>query len=202
MHVTVRASSSVNVHVDELVSKAARLTRLLNWMCLSMPKLGGGVLDVPLDRRPVGQCHFVGPRLELEAESEQVGVRNGCRDIGTDPRTTHFLPGLEDCVGLVGAQRLQPVSGVDPGQARADHDDIEIGAHESSVEYPHPWWALNLLERCLRAPYHGKYNSTGVNGFDNGCFDERSGLRMTVISITIRQNTSADTNRTDFALAA
>ena len=81
------------------------------------------------------------------------------------PRTTHFLPGLEDCVGLVGAQRLQPVSGVDPGQARADHDDIEIGAHESSVEYPHPWWALNLLERCLRAPYCGKYNSTGGERF-------------------------------------
>jgi len=57
--------------------------------------------------------------------------------------------------------------------------------------------------RCRVCPYTEFTTAQGVIGFDFVCRDGRSGPRMLVISQTIQQlNTSADTQRTDFALAA
>ena len=138
---------------------------------------------------------------ELEAESEQVRSER-MPDIGTDPTYHPFPAGPRGLCRSCRAQRLQPVSGVDPGRCRADHDDIEIGAHEVQCGIPAPWWALNHTRTVPAGAVLVDTTQQGVNGFDNGCLTREGAEDDGYLGRTIRQKTQADTKRTDFALAS
>ena len=100
------------------------------------PVLARRLADVLQNRRPVCDRPAVRPRSKRVSESEHVGVRPNPRVPEEIPRTPCGVPGLEDRVGLAGASALEVARGADPGEARADDEDVDVlSAHPGIIRH-------------------------------------------------------------------
>src|ERR1700737_4225465 len=116
------------------------------------PVLAGGVGEVLADVDAVGDAFLPPPGLVREAQREDAAVGPDAGVAEQVPGAADVGPALEDRIGEAGVALGDPVGGADPGDARADDDDVEglgLLRHTDSV----PQWCCaggsSLSERLL-----------------------------------------------------
>src|SRR5262249_23703917 len=118
--------------------------------------LGGGLVDVAQDRRPVGDRLRLAPRLEGVPERVHVRVPAHARVAEQGPRPAQALASLEDRETPRRAARLQVAGGADTRETGADDQHVQVlgalhvahdgvparpGSHPSATARPStkPW---------------------------------------------------------------
>lgn len=99
---------------------------------VAQPALPHCVMQIGQDG-VAGGDRVTGPRLELVAEREQVGVRADAGVAEQVPCAADRVAGLEDREADLGQQLAQVVTGSDTGDAGADDGDVEVGCAHGCV---------------------------------------------------------------------
>ncbi len=98
------------------------------------PALSCRVHDVSLDRRTVGQGLGTGPRTEVISEGVHVGIRADARIAKQIPGTAHRFAPFDNGDPLAWAFTAQMARCPDPGDSRADNQNIKVLAlHEDHL---------------------------------------------------------------------
>ena len=89
--------------------------------------LVGDPVDVVEDRRPVGDCLGLGPRLERITKRVHVAVGPDPGVAEQIPRPANRGPAFEDCKAFARSETGQMPSGPDARNSRSDDQHVEVG---------------------------------------------------------------------------